>query len=422
MFKIKRLSTSTQLLLLCWVVYTCSYIGKLGYNANINQIALAYHVSYSDAGMVSTFFFVAYGAGQVINGLLCKHYNPKYIIFVCLFLSGIINLAVPCITEFSFLKYLWMMNGAVMSFLWTLIIRLLSETLSKEEFPKAVLAMGTTVATGTFLIYGMSALFSATLSWHFTFYVAAAVLLIVAVIWILNYYRLVTVLKRERQFLEIKSGGADTDIARESGLKNLWGVLVVFAFFATANNFVKDGITTWTPSILSTLYHTPEWMSILLTLLLPLMAIGGTALALKLNARLQSNLGTCTLMFFATIGLIFLVILGLQTKWIFITVGCLSLVSCLMAGINNVITNVVPLYMKNHINSGTLAGVLNGFCYVGSAVSSYILGSVADMWGWLAVFIILILISGVAVGIGLLKLIFDHQKQHKLSVTDSENG
>ena len=93
-----------------------------------------------------------------------------------------------------------------------------------------------------------------------------------------------------------------------------------------------------------------------------------------------------------------------------------------MAGINNVITNVVPLYMKNHINSGTLAGVLNGFCYVGSAVSSYILGSVADMWGWLAVFIILILISGVAVGIGLLKLIFDHQKQHKLSVTDSENG
>ena len=111
MFKIKRLSTSTQLLLLCWVVYTCSYIGKLGYNANINQIALAYHVSYSDAGMVSTFFFVAYGAGQVINGLLCKHYNPKYIIFVCLFLSGIINLAVPCITEFSFLKYFLRMEA-----------------------------------------------------------------------------------------------------------------------------------------------------------------------------------------------------------------------------------------------------------------------------------------------------------------------
>ena len=31
------------------------------------------------------------------------------------------------------LKYLWLLNGASMSFLWTLLIRLLSETLSEKD-------------------------------------------------------------------------------------------------------------------------------------------------------------------------------------------------------------------------------------------------------------------------------------------------
>ena len=32
-----KFSTTTVLIALCWVVYTCSYLGKLGYNANITS-------------------------------------------------------------------------------------------------------------------------------------------------------------------------------------------------------------------------------------------------------------------------------------------------------------------------------------------------------------------------------------------------
>ena len=48
------------LIALCWIVYTCSYLGKLGYNANITKIESVYNVSHSTAGTVSTFFFFAY--------------------------------------------------------------------------------------------------------------------------------------------------------------------------------------------------------------------------------------------------------------------------------------------------------------------------------------------------------------------------
>ena len=82
--------------MLCWLVYACSYIGKLSYNANISQIGPDFGVSYAECGMVSTFFFFAYGIGQVVNGFLCKRYNVKYVIFG--------SLAVCCIIPWNLKK------------------------------------------------------------------------------------------------------------------------------------------------------------------------------------------------------------------------------------------------------------------------------------------------------------------------------
>jgi OPA family glycerol-3-phosphate transporter-like MFS transporter len=59
--------------MLCWVVYTCSYIGKLSYGANIKLIGDAFSVPNADTGLVSTFFFFAYGIGQIVNGIMCKN-------------------------------------------------------------------------------------------------------------------------------------------------------------------------------------------------------------------------------------------------------------------------------------------------------------------------------------------------------------
>ena len=46
--------------------------------------------------------------------------------------------------------------------------------------------------------------------------------------------------------------------------------------------------------------------------------------------------------------------------------------------------------MKSKINSGKIAGLLNGFCYLGSTIASYGLGVVRDRWDWNAVFYLLL--------------------------------
>ena len=407
----KRLSGATALTLLCWLVYATSYIGKLSYSANIPSILNTFGVTRADAGLVSTFFFFAYGIGQVVNGICCKHYPLKYVLFASLVVGSGMNLLVGIVPSFAAFKFFWLLNGAAMSFLWTGLIRLLSETLHKKDIGRAVLLMGTTVATGTFIVYGMSSLFTALGVFRLTFYIAAGLLLLASLVWFLLFDRLVLPLRREREAEREEAAGetagetATLPRERRRIPRDIGILFAILALFAVINNFVKDGLTTWTPKILADLYHTPEWLSILLTLLLAVMAIGGAMVAMKTQKRTHDFVGTCTVFYAVSAILIGAVILLLGTPLIPVTIASFAIVSCLMAGVNNVITSMMPLRLKDRINSGRMAGLLNGFCYLGSTVTSYGLGAIADNLGWSAVFYVLLGAAGCAAVTGILYLI-----------------
>ena len=69
---------------------------------------------------------------------------------------------------------------------------------------------------------------------------------------------------------------------------------------------------------------------------------------------------------------------------------CLVIVNFLASSLNSLITSIFPIFMRGKVNSGFYAGILNGFCYLGSTISSYGLGYIADHFGWTAVFFVLI--------------------------------
>ena len=394
------------LIALCWLVYSCSYIGKLSYNANIVQIGPAFGVTKDECGMVSSFFFFAYGIGQVVNGMMCKRYNIKYVIYGALTVAAAMNLLVPVVTSFALIKYIWLINGIAMSFLWTSLIRLLSETLRDEDMNKAIIAMGTTVATGTFIVYGLSALFSAVASYHLTFIVAGAAMLIASLIWLFSFNRLTDVEKQK----SFEATEHPTHTPVKTSRKTL--VLIsVLAFFAVANNFTKDGLTAWTPDILKNTYATPDWLSILLTLLLPTLAILGTVIAVNLQKRTHNFVLSVTLLFLVSAILIGAVLYLISTgSYLVLTVGIFGIVSCLMAGVNNIITSMVPLSLRESGNSGKIAGILNGFSYMGSTISSYGLGLIAEMAGWGSVFTTLIGVSTFVIVIGTIYVIYNKVK------------
>ena len=82
---------SLRLTLLCFFVYYFAYLGRYSYSSNINGVIDYFSISKANAGSIATCFFISYGIGQVVNGLLCKRYNPKIAISLALAVSALTN-------------------------------------------------------------------------------------------------------------------------------------------------------------------------------------------------------------------------------------------------------------------------------------------------------------------------------------------
>jgi len=278
---IKTLSEkkSNFLIFLCWAAYTFAYVARLNYNASMVEILAQLGTTKEAAGTVSSFFFFAYGSGQLVNGLLSKRYNTKYSVALALGASSVINLSMTFCQGIESMKYLWLLNGIFQSVLWSSLIKTLSDNLADSKLSGAVMVMSTTVASGTFIAYGLAALFSFLgLSWTLIFYVAAILAGATAILWLTG----MNSLQKEKRKAEI------TDVRKKSSLSFTPAFitgLAVILICAVTNGFIKDGITTWVPSILKEEFGMPPSLSIIVTLLLPVLSVFGTSLVNALHKK-----------------------------------------------------------------------------------------------------------------------------------------
>ncbi len=377
-----------KVIFICWLSYTIAYIGRLNFNASIVAVVEQLDVTKAEAGLVGSFFFFAYGIGQLINGVLSKRYNPKIMIFISLIASAFLNALMPLMNDISVMKYIWLLNGAVQSVLWCTLIKTLSMKISDKNMPRAIVFMSTTTPIGTFSAYGLSALFVKLGSWKTTFFIAGALLIVTAFVWFTLY----------GEASKNTCVATDTERMNKEKSKVKAGKAVVIALIITAiagiaNGFIKDGVTTWVSSLLYEEFNISQAFSIMLTLLLPLVATVAAAIVKKIHEKVPSHT-TLNFMLFG-IASVFCggILFSLKIHSFPLIMGCFMAVAFIMAGVNNVITSVFPLDNRKSIDAGFSAGFLNTFCYVGSTITSYALGSISQAKGWTATFTVMLIVS-----------------------------
>lgn len=378
-----------RIIFICWLAYTVAYIGRLNFSASIVAVISDLGVTKAEAGLVSSCFFFAYGAGQLVNGALSKHYNSKIMIALSLGISSLLNLSMVFCSDIAVMKYIWLANGMVQSVLWSTLIKTISELVSEELMPQAILVMSTTSVAGTFFAYGFSALFVKFASWRGMFAFAAALLLVAAGIWLALYG---------------PSHKPSRVEAAESGQKVKLGGVIAMTIAVTClcgivNGFVKDGVNTWVTSVLYEEFGVSQSFSIMLTLLLPLVATFGAMLVKRIHSVISSHLLMNLIFFTAGALLCGGILLSLRLHSIVLIMLCFIGVACTMAMVNNVITSVFPLDIRRLMNAGFAAGLLNTFCYVGSTTASYSLGALSQSRGWSPVFMLMLAVCGGAAAI-----------------------
>ena len=399
------------LIVLCWAIYTFAYFGKYSYTCNGVPIKRFYGVSSDEFSLATTFFFFAYGAGQIINGLICGKYNLRYMLTGALILSSAINISVYLGLPFYLIKYAWLVNGLCQAILWPSILRVLSCNLDEKYTKIAVIVMSTTTSVGILFVYGTSALFALFDGFKYSFLLAAVFMTGVAMIWLFSYGKVTEKTKIE-SYPALK---AETYLAETKGsVQGLIFILMIFGVYAVATNFIKDGLSTWVPHVLSEQYFLTDSLSIILTLVLPLFGIFGAMSSVFLNKFIKEH-SDLTGVFFAlsalsTTGIVLL----FKTEYWYIILVLFGLVNMFMFGANNVVTTMLPMKVGKKYNAGLIGGILNGACYMGSALSQYVIAAIAAATGWNTVMSVLLYLCIFAVAISLsvhiIKVYVEHIK------------
>ena len=401
------------LLFLSWFVYTAANVGRMDYSASM--VAIIEHTGSAKdaAGLVASFFFFAYGVGQFVNGFLCQKYNSRLIIFCSLILAAAANIALPFCHDVNIMKWLWLVNGVVQSVLWSSLVKLQAEYLSDKDIGKSILLMSTTTAAGTFVAYGLSALFVAFVGWQPTFYVAGGILLVAALGWFFG----VGFVQKNLPKFEIKKAEMPLSASGVRARAPVYVALAAVFIFAIANGFIKDGVTTWVPNLLKETYSLETYFSIILTLILPLISISGAYVAKLIHKKFPNDILLCGA-FYLLSGAVLGLILWLYTGSLAVAIIMFAFVACFMSAINNIVASSIPFRLRTVGKSGMFAGLINTFCYVGSTLSSYLLGAMAEGSGWNSVIILLLSVSAVT---GVAATVFAPFWHKKISPLINEN-
>lgn len=386
------------LLFICWFAYTAANVGRMNYSASMVTIIEQTGSAKNAAGLVASFFFFAYGIGQLVNGIFCHKYNERIMVFAALILSAVVNAGLPLCRTVEPMKYLWLINGCVQSVLWSSIVKLQSAHLENSDINKSIIVMSTTTAVGTFAAYGFSALFVMLGNWRITFWVASGILVAAAVCWFSGVGKVKKVLPEIAEKHQVRQDGASENALPAAAYKKPLIISLAFVFaFAIGSGFMKDGITTWVPNLLYETHNVKDYFSILLTLILPLFSITGAYVFKFARKFLPNDVLLCAVFYVISGGLSALV-LATYAQSLAATVALFAVIQCCMSAINNIIVSSIPFRLRTLGDAGRFAGIVNMFTYMGSTVSSFLLGLLAEKSGWNIVMLLFVIVAS-ALGI-----------------------
>ena len=162
-----------------------------------------------------------------------------------------------------------------------------------------------------------------------------------------------------------------------------FSALLLFVMLAIVlQGMLRDGVTTWMPSLIADTYHMSNSASILTGVVLPVFGIICFRAAEQLYRLSPDNPVKCSGMIFALGTVSAGVLYFTSGKNAALTVFCSALLTGCMHGVNLLLICMVPPYYKNRGGVSAISGVLNSSTYIGSSISTYGIAAIADRFGW----------------------------------------
>lgn len=387
------LSESKRLYIMCWVAYAVSYIGRYNYTSVIVQLVEEGIFTKSETGFISMVYFFCYGIGQLINGVLADRLSPFKMIFTGLFLSSLANFVMPFAQNTSVMSLVWGINGISQSMLWAPVLFVISNMLTKEYRHKAIFYISFTVPVGTIAAYVLSLILLSVANWKSVFTVSSFILLAISFIWLYISE------KSKKKLVFEKNENVEKQEKCRGNLKItiVLSSIILIILPTMIHGMLRDGVTTWVPTMLTEKYEIAPSFSLLLTIFLPVVNLTGVFACTFLYEKFFHDAIKTALVFFAFSAFPICVLMFIGKINVLIAVVMFALITTSMNAANHMIMTVFPMGFAKVGRVSTVTGILNSATYMGGALSAYVFGSIAENYSWEMTIVFWLVIATVSV-------------------------
>lgn len=375
------------------MLYCASYFIRTCYAATIAPLAEEGIYSKGEIGLIGTAFFICYGVGQLISGLIGDKINPFFMVIFGSMLGAVCCFLMPAAGSLGVLIGVWAANGLFQSMLWSPILRVFSETIDESLSKKAILNIALSLPVGTVLAYLMSSMIIKYLNWKYVFIFEGSVV-VIAVLFAgfaifcseKDIEKVPVIQKQNAEAHNNVNKKGLAAVAVSSGLL----FIMILSFL---HGMMREGITNWVPAMISEVYGVSTSFSVFVTIALPIFNAFGAYLVTPLYKKLGENeMKTAGVTGFAAL-VPLLIMLFMNKLPVYVIIVLLAVTTSVMYALNYLIISLVPVRFSKFGFTSGIRGILNSGAHIGCALSSYGFGAISEKAGWSAVIIVWIVSS-----------------------------
>ncbi|OGZ18338.1 MAG: hypothetical protein A2Z68_00360 [Candidatus Nealsonbacteria bacterium RBG_13_38_11] len=369
-----------KILLTCWITYASFYLLRVNMSVAIPGIIQEFGISKTAIGGVLTALFIAYAVGQFVNGQLGDKLSAKKLVGIGLLSSAVLNIIFGFTGNvLAGMILIWALNGFFQSMGWAPTVKIVSNWFPAQKRGKAAGILGSSYQIGGVVSWALAGFVVGLLGWRWAFWAPAIIVPFLAINWFLRIKNRAEDEGFEPVEIAKKSNGLRDTL--KSTLQNR--VIWIAAFGLFGLNIVRYGFLDWAPTYFFEVQKAAISLAAYKALIFPLAGSLGALSAGWISDNFFQG-KRAPMAFWMLLVLILAVWFFPQipaTSWV-LNLILLAIIGFTVYGPHMMLVTALPMDLGTKEMASSATGFIDGWGYVGAALTGVGTGFLLDNFGW----------------------------------------
>jgi len=369
-----------RILFTSWITYAGFYLTRVNISVAIPGMIQEFGISKTAMGTVLSALLLAYAAGQFINGQLGDKFGAKKLVAIGLLGTAIINLVFGFTGNFlAGMILLWALNGFFQSMGWAPTVKLVANWFPVNERGQASGILGSSYQIGNVLSLALAGIVVGALGWRWAFWTPIGIMILLFIHWLWRVKE-----KAEDVGLapvEIAPPATGFRSTIRSVLTNRYIWLVALGLFGL--NIVRYGFLNWAPTYFFEVQKAPIAVAAYKSIIFPLAGSIGAFSAGWLSDRFfQSRRAPVSVLLLVILAAAILIFPHWPAELWWAGLITLAVIGFTTYGPHVLMVAALPMDLGTKEMASSATGFIDGWGYIGAALTGVGTGYLLDHFGW----------------------------------------